>query len=196
MRTAPSLISAPAPSPKTAPPSAEKAAVPPTTTRPAPTAAPTSAPTVPQTSGSTAALPPAPRPTDRAVGEVHQETELATRAEAAFRAGLPLDAIRLAKKSLASGGGARAKMVLAETYFDLRLFQEALAAYSDILVEQPENQAARVGRDLAGAEVTRSREGGRPPPQKAQETAPAPPTTTKSSTEERDQTDRARSGTD
>jgi hypothetical protein len=88
-------------------------------------------------------------------------TDLTSLAEEAFRAGLPLDAVRLARKSLGAGGGTRAKMVLAEAYFDLKLFQEALDAYSDVLVEQPENQAARVGRDLAGAEVSRSREGGR-----------------------------------
>ena len=59
---------------------------------------------------------------------------------------------------MAAGGGARAKLVLAEAYFDLRLFREARDAYADVLAAQPGNQVARVGHDLADSEWARTQQ--------------------------------------
>ncbi len=145
----------PVPVPATDTMVAVPAPLPPSTPNAAPTSTPPAVSTIAPNAAVSKTFP------DRVPDRIVEGTDLTARAEEAFRAGLSLDAVRLATKSLGAGGGARAKMVLAEAYFDLRLFEEALNAYSEVLAEQPENRAARVGRDLAEAEATRSREGGR-----------------------------------
>ncbi len=121
--------------------------------RPATASAPGSAPAALAAAGPAAqSAPSLERPSDT----IDQATPLTVLAEHAFQAGRQLDAVRLARKSLAAGGGARAKLVLAEAYFDLRLFREARDAYADVLAEQPGNQVARVGHDLADSEWART----------------------------------------
>jgi type IV secretory pathway VirB10-like protein len=121
--------------------------------RPATASAPGSAPAALAPAGPSAqSAPSLERPSDT----IDQATPLTVLAEHAFQAGRQLDAVRLARKSLAAGGGARAKLVLAEAYFDLRLFREARDAYADVLAEQPGNQVARVGHDLADSEWART----------------------------------------
>ena len=66
-------------------------------------------------------------------------------------------------QALAAGGGARAQLALAAAYFDLRDFEGARAAYQAVLVDDPGNQAARTGYDIAIARAAAARPVARTP---------------------------------
>jgi tetratricopeptide (TPR) repeat protein len=76
-------------------------------------------------------------------------------AEDAFQAGHSLEAVRLGKKALAVGGGARAHLILGGAFYDMKRLDEARASYEAVLAAEPTNQPARVGLDLSRLAIGR-----------------------------------------
>jgi tetratricopeptide (TPR) repeat protein len=132
----PSAARRPGRSERAAPDTAPAAAKPPTAAAPAPaaTAAPPSAPSPP----ASAATPVAP------TAEV-----ILARGQTAFDRGNYAEAIRRAKEAMAVGAAVPGHLLVADSYYHLQRYADALREYEAALALEPSNALARRGRELA-----------------------------------------------
>jgi tetratricopeptide (TPR) repeat protein len=123
------------PSPAARHPSrAERAAPPPTT----PTAA------------EGLALPPAQMPAKKsAAPEPSSVDAILARGQAAFDRGYYPEAIRRAREAIAAGGAVPGHLLVADAYYHLQRYADALREYEATLALEPSNALARRGRELA-----------------------------------------------
>ncbi len=70
---------------------------------------------------------------------------LSLRALMLFQQGRYKEAARTALRAVRTGGGTRARLVLADSYFRLGLYRAAAKAYEEILKRRPGHRAARAG---------------------------------------------------
>jgi tetratricopeptide (TPR) repeat protein len=74
-------------------------------------------------------------------------------AEVAFQRGNYLESVRLGRRAVDSGGGVAAKMVLGNSYFKLKKYDDAIAEYREVLKVDHDHAEAR--SNLAAAEKRR-----------------------------------------
>jgi serine/threonine protein kinase len=115
----------------------------PTVSAPKPTTA-----AAPSEGETTPAAPPASAPTPAALAPPSAESILA-RGQAAFDRGNYPEAIRRAKEAMAVGAAVPGHLLVADSYYHLQRYADALKEYEATLALEPSNSLAKRGRELS-----------------------------------------------
>jgi serine/threonine protein kinase len=138
---------------------ADKPASAPASSKPAAASAPAEAPAKPLAEGEAASSPsptaaaptaaaPSPAPTAAPAPPSTADQTLA-RGQAAFDRGNYAEAIRRAKEAIAAGGAVPGHLLVADSYYHLQRYADALKEYEATLALEPSNALARRGRELS-----------------------------------------------